>query len=154
MQEKRIRVRAIIIHDHKVATMYREREGKIFYTFPGGGIEANETEEQCVIREVLEELGIDIKPIKKVYTYENQYSIEHFYVCEWVSGEFGTGKGEEFQKNQTNGVYIPKLIDISEISHLPLMPPEVTTIFINDYKANGEVVRKSNDVVFLSGLIK
>ena len=150
--EKRIRARAIIIHDGKIVSMYRERQGRIFYTFPGGGMEGDETEEECVIREVMEEFGLKVKPIKKVYTYENKNSIEHFYMAEWISGEFGSGEGEEFGENQNNGVYIPKLIEISNIPNLPLMPPEVAAAFYEDYMKNGKYLR--NDVKFINGEIK
>lgn len=152
MEEKRIRVRAIIIHDGKLMSMYRERQGRNFYTFPGGGMEENETEEECLKREVFEEFGLVINPIKKVYTYENQNSIEHFYISEWISGEFGSGEGEEFQENNKNGVYIPKFIEISDIPNLPLMPPEIAVAFYNDYRENGCFLR--NDVKFLFGELK
>lgn len=152
MENKRRRVRAIIIKDGKIVSMYREREDRIFYTFPGGGMEGTETEEDCVKREVMEEFGLTVKPIKKVYTYESQNSIEHFYVVDWISGEFGTGEGEEFQENRNNGVYIPKFIEIKDIPNLPLMPPEVAMAFYEDFVENGEKVR--NDVKFLLGEIK
>ncbi len=152
MENKRRRVRAIIIKDGKIVSMYREREDRIFYTFPGGGMEGTETEEGCVKREVMEEFGLTVKPIKKLYTYENQNSVEHFYLAEWVAGEFGTGEGEEYRPDRNNGVYIPKFIEISQIPNLPLMPPEVATAFYNDYVENGEKVR--NDVKFLQGEIK
>jgi len=152
MGEKRIRTRAIIMHDNKIISMYREREGRVFYTFPGGGQEGNESEEECVIREVYEEFGITIKPIKKVYTYENQNSIEHFYIADWLSGEFGSGNGEEYQENRNNGIYIPKFIEISEIPNLPLMPPEVASAFYIDYMKNGKNLRE--DVKFIFGELK
>lgn len=135
---KRKRSRAIIINDSKMVSMYREFDDRKFYVFPGGGMEGNETEEECVIREVYEEFGINIKPIKKVYVYETEKSIEYFYLCEWISGEFGTGVGEEFDVNSNKeGIYIPKLIKISDIPKVPLMPPEVASSFYEDYKNNG-----------------
>lgn len=136
--EKRTRARAIIIKNNQLLTMYREREDRIFYTFPGGGQENNETLEQCVIREVEEEYGIKIAPIKQVYIYENKNNIEHFFVCNWISGEFGTGIGEEYQANNTNGKYIPMMIDINKIPLIPLMPPEITKFFYEDYKKFGK----------------
>lgn len=148
MDNKRISARAIIISDGKLMAMYREKDGRIYYTFPGGGKEPDETEEECVKREVLEEFGIVVEPIKKVYVYEGQRSIEHFYLAKWVSGEFGTGTGEEFQPNRNGGVYIPKLVDISELKNLPLMPPEVAYAFCKDYFKNGEKVRKTALNVF------
>lgn len=152
METKRNRGRAIIISEDKIVSMYREREGRNFYTFPGGGMEENETEEECVKREVLEEFGLIVNPIKKLYTYENKNSIEHFYLAEWVSGEFGSGEGEEYQENRNNGVYIPKLIRIDDIPNLPLMPPEVARAFYEDYINNGKSI--CDQVKFIDGEIK
>lgn len=138
---KRERCRAIIIVDGKLVSMYRERDGRIYYTFPGGGMEGTETEEECVKREVIEEFGMVVEPIKKVYSYENEISIEHFYVCKHISGEFGSGQGEEYQGDRNRGVYLPKMIEISNLPNFPLMPPEVASAFYTDYVAKGEKVR-------------
>lgn len=146
-REKRMRARAIILKEGNLVSMYRERDGRIFYTFPGGGQEGNESEQECVIREVYEEFGITVNPIKKVYIYENQISIEHFYLCEWISGEFGTGHGEEYFKGQTNGTYKPTLLNVAQIPNLPLMPPEIATAFYDDYKTNGKDLRSDIKVV-------
>ena len=152
MQEKRQRARAIIFYEDKIISMYREREGRIFYTFPGGGMEDVESEEDCVKREVFEEFGIKVKPIKKVYISESQISISHYYICEWISGEFGTGKGEEYEENNTNGVYKPTMIKILDIPNLPLKPDEVAVTFYNDYIKNGKELR--NDIKYMIGEIK
>lgn len=143
-KEKRNRVRAIIFVDGKIVSMYREYLDRIYYTFPGGGMNANETEEDCVKREVFEEFGLIVKPTKKVYVYENEISVEHFYICDWVDGDFGTGKGEEYSENNNNGVYRPCMIEISQIPELPLMPPEIASVFYDDYLKNGKELR--NDV--------
>ena len=141
--QKKKRARAIIIKDTTLVVMYREFDDRVFYVFPGGGMEGNETEEECVIREVYEEFGITIKPIKKAYVYENEKSIEYFYLCDWINGEFGTGVGEEFDVNSNKeGVYIPKLIEIDDIPNLPLMPKEVASSFYDDYITNGISLRK------------
>ncbi len=139
---KRVSARAIIYFEDKIASMYRERDGRTFYTFPGGGREENETEKQCVQREALEEFGLVVKPLKKVYIYESERSIEHFFICEWLAGEFGSGVGEEFQADRNRGVYRPTLIEIEKIPTLPLMPPEVAAAFYEDYLKNGKTLRK------------
>lgn len=124
---KKIRVRAIIFHEDKLITMYREKDGRSYYSFPGGGLEDDESMESCVIRECKEEFGIDVKPLKELYIYENENfnSIEHFYLCRWVGGEFGTGDGEEFQTMEY-GLYEPRMIKINEIEKLPVLPKEVS----------------------------
>jgi 8-oxo-dGTP pyrophosphatase MutT (NUDIX family) len=143
--EKRVRCRAIVIINDKIVAMYRERDGRIFYTFPGGGLEGTESELDCVKREVVEEFGMQVEPIKKVYAYENEISVEYFYVAKHISGEFGSGVGEEFQPDRNRGVYIPTLLSIKDIPNTPLMPPEVAEAFYSDYNKNGESVR--NDVL-------
>lgn len=139
---KRKRARGIIFYNDKLVVMYREFDNRVFYVFPGGGMEGNETEEECVIREVYEEFGMNVKPVKKVYVYETEKSIEYFYLCEWIDGEFATGKGEEYDPNANKqGVYIPKLIEISNIPNIPLMPSEVASSSYEDYTNNGKTLR-------------
>lgn len=138
---KRKRARGIVFLDGKLVSMYREFQGRVFYTIPGGGMEEGESEQECVKREVFEEFGLVVEPIKKVYYYENDISIETFYLCEYVSGEFGSGQGEEFQPNRNRGVYIPSLLDVEEIAELPLMPPEVAKALVKDLKKNGMSLR-------------
>ncbi len=140
-EKKRKRARGIVFLDGKLVSMYREFQGRVFYTIPGGGMEEGETEEECVKREVFEEFGLVVEPIKKVYVYESETSIEHFYVCEYVSGEFGSGQGEEFQPDRNRGVYIPSLLEIENIPNLPLMPPEVAKAFVEDFKSRGKDLR-------------
>lgn len=140
-EQKRRSSRAIIFKSGQMVSMYRERDGRKFYTFPGGGIEDGETEEQAVIREVFEEFGLTVEPIKKVYIYEGERSIEHFFVCKWLKGRLGDGAGEEFEADRNRGLYVQTAIDIKNIPNLPLMPPEVASALIKDYKKNGEALR-------------
>ena len=138
---KKQRARAIIFFEDKIAAMYREREGRVFYALPGGGLEEGETEKAGVVREVYEEFGIVVEPIKKVYIYEHTTGQEHFYICKYIEGEFGSGKGEEFGPTKNNGVYKPTKINIADIPTLPLMPPEVAKALYEDYSKNGESLR-------------
>lgn len=134
---KRTSCRAIILEDNGLVTMYREKEDRVYYTFPGGGIDENETHEQCVIRECIEEFGITVEPIRHVYTYENEKTIQHFYLCNWVSGELGSGEGEEFAPDRNRGIYVPTMMPLKEIANLPLMPPEVAQALVEDIEKYG-----------------
>ena len=136
--EKRESCRAIIFKDNKMVAMYREKNGRTYYTFPGGGMDEGETINECVKREVIEEFGIVVKPIREVYTYEDEKTYQHFILCDWESGELGTGEGEEFQGDASRGVYEPMLIDIENIPNLPLMPPEAAMQVVDDYKSYGK----------------
>lgn len=53
-------VRGIILRDHTVAMVYSRKYD--YYKFPGGGIEPGESHEECLIREVAEESGLQVIP--------------------------------------------------------------------------------------------
>ena len=62
------------------------------YAFPGGHIEYMESFEECVRREVREEVGIEVKNIKflnvaNVTTYAPKHYINVEFTADWESGE-------------------------------------------------------------------
>jgi A/G-specific adenine glycosylase len=61
------------------------------WEFPGGKVEAGETYEQTVVREVNEELDIEVKVLQPIGTIEHQYShftiTMHAFHCAHVSGD-------------------------------------------------------------------
>ncbi len=138
MNGKRERAAAIIIVDGKIVTMYREFQDRKYYTFPGGGMNEGEDERECVVREVFEEFGMTVQPERKLYDYEDEKSVEHYYLCKWISGEFGSGKGEEFQPDRNRGIYKPTFIKILDIPRLTLYPEMVAKTFFEDYKKFGK----------------
>jgi 8-oxo-dGTP diphosphatase len=65
---RRKRAQAIIFSAGKIL-MVRHNDlfiGKQYWCLPGGGIEAGETPEQAVIRELMEETGLQISLIRKI----------------------------------------------------------------------------------------
>ena len=90
---KTVRVVAAVIKDKdKVfATCRGYGEFKGGWEFPGGKIEANETSEQALIREIKEELDIDIEVNGLIHRIEYDYPDFHLsmdcFWCEVASGE-------------------------------------------------------------------
>lgn len=74
--KERIACRGIIIKDGKILLSYEENTDQWF--IPGGGIEENESLEECCIREVAEETGYLIE-IDKMYLTINEYYEEWFF---------------------------------------------------------------------------
>ncbi|WP_155591827.1 NUDIX hydrolase [Lysinibacillus cavernae] len=121
----RNRSSVVIVENNMVALIRRERNGKVYYVFPGGGIKENEKPEDAARREALEELGVIVKVeecIAQVEFNGNQY----FFLSEIVGGEFGTGQGEEFtDKYKDRGTYLPVWIGIEKMLSMDVKPQEV-----------------------------
>lgn len=68
------------------------RNEKGLWETPGGGLEFGETMEQTVIREMKEEYGIEIEPIKILHVYdhilkgEKQHWVAITFICKIKSG--------------------------------------------------------------------
>lgn len=70
----RTRVRGILIKNGKLLVIHRIKNNYEYYVIPGGGIENQETMTQALKRELLEEVGIQIKVLDEdpIYTYLDQ----------------------------------------------------------------------------------
>lgn len=76
--------RAVTVKDDRILLSHESETG--FYMSPGGGLEENETAEECVKRELREEAGyiVDvISPFVTVneYCYDTLY-ISRYFLCE------------------------------------------------------------------------
>lgn len=66
---------AIININGKTLVVQRSEKMKLplKWEFPGGKVEAGESEEECVVREVLEELGVEIDVVKRLTSRRFDY---------------------------------------------------------------------------------
>ena len=82
--------RAIIVKDGKILLTHELNSG--WWVLPGGGTEEGETPEECVIREVEEETGYLVRPLRRLLFmreyYEEYCYTGYYFVCEV------TGKGQ------------------------------------------------------------
>ena len=84
-------VAAVIIRDGKVfATQRGYGEFKDWWEFPGGKIEAGESPQQALVREIREELDATIEVGELLQTVEWDYPTFHLsmrcYLCSVISG--------------------------------------------------------------------
>ena len=141
---ERIRVAGIIPMEDGFAFMHRKdvkkrKDFQEYYTFPGGGVEEGETPEEGILREVKEELGIEVGIVKKLYEMNSEKfkQKEIFFLCDYLGGEFGTGDGPEFNcdpKYIDSGKYLPEIIKKEEVENLLLLPFEIKEKFVEDIK--------------------
>ncbi len=85
-------VTAAIVEGGRVALIRRVREGRTYYVFPGGGVEAGETAEAAAIREAHEELGVDVELDGLLHAEVFEGTEFLYFAATIVGGEFGTGR--------------------------------------------------------------
>lgn len=94
MTKKRIEVvGAAIIQGNKILAMQRGEQMTLpgMWEFPGGKIEAGETEQEALIREIKEELNVDITILDYIneasYDYDFGTVILKVYTAKIIAGE-------------------------------------------------------------------
>ncbi len=134
------RYRAIIIKDGRLLVMKRERNGRRFCVLPGGSIEPGETPQECCTRELAEEFGITIKPLRLIYEIKQGLTKQGFFVADWISGEIHKTDAEEYTTNDVSkyGTYEPSTISLDELDSANLLPIEVKEQLKSDLKEYGE----------------
>lgn len=102
---KSILVACAIIEDDFGGVLVAQRSGTMTlplkWEFPGGKIEHGETEEETIIREILEELHVEISIISKlpqvIHHYEN-FSITLIpFICRIIKGEIKLTEHQAFR---------------------------------------------------------
>lgn len=78
--------RAVIVRDGLILLSHETVSG--WWLVPGGGLEGDETPEECCIREAEEETGVVVRPVKQFLTlyeyYEEYRYVSHYFVCDAV----------------------------------------------------------------------
>ena len=92
-----IRYQGVILrNDYILLIQHREHAGgRSYWLLPGGGREDGETEEQCVLREMKEETGLDVK-VERLLMDEPEhpgggYQRHKTYLCAILTGEAQPG---------------------------------------------------------------
>ena len=97
--------RAIIIKDGRVAMVHSLKYD--YYKFPGGGIEADETAIEALIRETREEAGLLINPsaikeyglVHRIDKLKEDGTFIHYYLCD-VKEETVNQKLDEYEARE------------------------------------------------------
>lgn len=97
-QPKKV-VLALIVHNGKFLLIRRKLPSfKVEWAFPGGIIEGDETEEQAVVREVKEEVCLDIKVIERLLERKHPNTFVQIVYFHCVpTGSLETAIGESYE---------------------------------------------------------
>ena len=69
---------AVVVRDGRMLVIRRARTvvAPLVYCFPGGGIEGDESEEQALVREFREEVGLEVRPVRRLWTCITAWKVE------------------------------------------------------------------------------
>jgi len=138
----RNRVGGIYITEDKIVLIHRikkESTIKEYYTIPGGGMEENEDKITTFLREMKEELGIDVTKYsgEPKYILNSKEGNQYYYIIEDFDGVIGTGDGPEFNdETYKGGQYIVEYVLVKDLidGKINLLPEEIREQIINDLK--------------------
>lgn len=124
------RSRVIIIRNRHIALIRREREGQIYYVFPGGGRERKETPEQTAIRESFEELGLKVTIQRLLARVKFQGREQYYFYARATGGHFGTGSGPEMTGKYPaeRGTYTPVWMPLKQVEDIALYPTSIAAL--------------------------
>ena len=130
-------VRAIIIENNKLLVFFRRKlkdgEYITYYAIPGGHVEEDETNEETVMRELKEEMNLDIEIVKYLGELDAYNQKEYYYHAKIIGGELRFG-GEELERNNDNNYYEIRWITMDEA-----LKSDITAIdFIKEVINNNE----------------
>lgn len=88
-------VAAVIIDNNKYMCVQRGTNSKDYlsekWEFPGGKIEGNENHTEALVREIQEELNMQIEPLNHIITVDHMYPdfqlVMHAYLSKIIGGE-------------------------------------------------------------------
>lgn len=94
---------AIILYDSKILVTQRSEIMKLplKWEFPGGKLEENESEVECIKREIREELNIEIEIIKKLSNSVFDYGIYRInlipFIAQYISGDIILSEHKDYK---------------------------------------------------------
>lgn len=102
-QNKIVVSAAVILKGRKTYIQQRPRDGLMggLWEFPGGKMEKNETPEDCLKREIREELSVDVDIESKLMTIRHSYTqfrvTLHVYLCRLPAGRIRATQCEQWK---------------------------------------------------------
>lgn len=127
------RVAGIAVHLHRILLHTTLQDD--FWNLPGGRVEFQESTDQALIREIREELGIDIQLDKLLYVNEDffeyarmkYHEIGFYYTFSFPEGHEILDREGEFPGIEDGGRLIFKWFTIEELQGLSVYPVELKT---------------------------
>jgi ADP-ribose pyrophosphatase YjhB (NUDIX family) len=110
----RVKVRAVVLKDGKVVVSRERRQGEEYLLLPGGRVQNGESIAEALVREVAEEVGLDVVPDRLLYVAEvvGSYGV-HDVNLVWLAE----------LRNATTAIAADALVPLESPEAASIMPP-------------------------------
>ena len=121
-----MRARVIIYNPDLTAILliHRQKKQRNYWVVPGGGAKKSETPRETAIREINEELQIELTPaqLRQLFVIDDEY----FFLTDYRQKAVPDISGEEKERSTSTNVYRPAWVTLSELLKINLMPPALS----------------------------
>ncbi|MCX8736741.1 NUDIX domain-containing protein [Lactobacillus sp. B4026] len=121
-----MRARVIIYNPDLTAILliHRQKKQRNYWVVPGGGAKRSETPRETAIREINEELQIELTSaqLRQLFVIDDEY----FFLTDYRQKAVPDISGEEKERSTSTNVYRPAWVTLSELLKINLMPPALS----------------------------
>jgi len=133
------RAAVILLNDTgEVALIERRRDSLHYFLFPGGRVEADETDREAAVREAAEELGLRVVIDGTLATVVFGDSEQVYLRAHATGGTFGSGTGTEMSGADVegHGSYVPVWMPIEQLRDADVRPRSIAQL-VADHSRDG-----------------
>jgi len=116
------RVGAIVIREDRILLIHRFKNGQEYWVLPGGGVEDDETLEEALVREVMEETSLNLLSCEILDMCEIDNCQHYLYRCELSEGTPEIGGPEKSNSNENN-IYILEWVSAKKVFEMNNLYP-------------------------------
>ncbi|WP_440903751.1 NUDIX domain-containing protein [Catenovulum sp. SX2] len=128
------RVSLIIVNpENEILLIKRRKDNRVYWVFPGGGVEDGESLADAAIRETLEETSHKLVNVLPLFCLLNHGRQEHFYLSFTEKFDAKLGLGPELETQNPLNRYELIWASISGLAALPLVPNEAKELVFQWY---------------------
>ncbi|EMA2414892.1 NUDIX domain-containing protein [Vibrio vulnificus] len=129
MQKPRVSALLVNRKNAEILLIKRFKDGRIYWVFPGGGVESSELLKQAIVREVFEETAQEVDNPEEIFSVVNRGRKEHFFLVSvpFFEPKLSTHSPEYKAQNCTNQ-YELTWVKLNDLSQLNLVPVEAQAI--------------------------
>ena len=141
----KVRATGVLIENNSLLLVKQKLANNKNWSLPGGRVEPGETLEQALIREMKEETGLDVEPIRMLYVCDVEASgntVLHItFLCKRVGGKL-TLPTNEFDENPIHDVQFIPIDKLTEYG----ISEKFVEIIKNDFPNSGSYMGDKSNI--------